>query len=128
MIRYRHSLCAQERQLVPIATLKNNPVILDVKEPASPQSKRIPPFENCPVTVFKNILDDAYHFRSGEPVGEHLPDRVSAFDGRLGYLVVQRMLAVERCKGVDIRPVEGIHPLYDEVFWFHGERIIPQVL
>lgn len=128
MIRYRHALRAQECQLVPIATLENDLVILDVKEPASPQPERIPPFENRPVTVFENVFNDAYHLRIGEPVGEHLPDRVSAIDGRLGYLVVHRMLGVEGYECVDIRSVEGIHPLFDKIFWFHGKHIILQKL
>jgi hypothetical protein len=62
---------SHEREPVPIASLKDDFVVLNTEETASAQPKRISPLENCPRTILKNMLGDADHLGAGKVLGEH---------------------------------------------------------
>src|SRR5258706_16335371 len=66
---------SQERKPVPIASLKDDFVVLDTEETASAQPERIFPFENCPRAILENMLGDADHLGAGKVFGEHFAYR-----------------------------------------------------
>src|SRR5262249_21824057 len=85
----------KKRKFVPIAPLKNDLIVDDMEKTAAPQAQRIPPLQNRPFTVLKQVLNDADHFCFGEPVHNHCPDRLPPFHWALRHLMVHRPLAVK---------------------------------
>jgi hypothetical protein len=55
---HRQTVELQERQLVPVSSLKNDLAVANLKEPASAQTPRVAPFENCPVSIFEFETSD----------------------------------------------------------------------
>ncbi len=62
----------QERELVPIAALKLDPAVDNVKEAATAKAERVLPFKNRPFAVFEQVLDDADHFGGGDSLSNML--------------------------------------------------------
>lgn len=121
---------AKEGELVPVAPLKLDEGVADVKEAAASEAERIPPLENRPLTLFEEILDDAHHRCPGEFTLEHLPNRGPALDGLFGYLVIDGRVGVEGSERFGIAAVERLDPLQDDFLrshWFlDSARLMPQ--
>ena len=61
----------EKGQLIPIATLENNLILLNLEKSAASQIKRIAPFQNRPLAVLKDVFDDADHFGGGKLCFKH---------------------------------------------------------
>src|SRR5262245_1043691 len=106
LFRKRQTVLTQERQFVPVSTLEHDLVGNDVEEAAAAQAQRIPPLEYGPLTVFKDVLDDAYHLGRGEPVREHPTNRGAPAYRCFGDLVVYRIFGVEGSQTISVGGVE----------------------
>ena len=109
----------QECELVPIPTLKDDLFVLDPKEPAAPQTERVSPLENSPLTVLENVLDDAEHLCSSELRFKHLADCLAAHNRFLRYLMVHSVRGIKARKGSGICFVEGLDPRSNDFTRFH---------
>lgn len=74
----RCDACAFETQLVPVAALKNDLVILNMKEAAAAQARGVLPFKDRPCAVLEQIFDLAVHLGLGEFRREHVADGAAA--------------------------------------------------
>lgn len=82
----------------------------EVKEPAAPQPQRVTPFQDRPLAVFEEVLDETHHAGPGESLGEHPADRLASLDRMLGHLVIDRGVIIAIGERVDVLPVERVHP------------------
>lgn len=111
---HRHPMHPQEAELVPVAALEHDAPIPHMEEAAAAQPQGIPPFEDGPITVLEQVLGNAGHLGGGEAVDEHLPYRFAPGHRLLRDLVVDRVIGIEPCQRVDVAPVEGVDPGFDE--------------
>jgi hypothetical protein len=121
--RDRELVLAKEGQLVPIPALKNDFIVDDVKEAATPKSERVAPFEDGPLAVFKNVLHEATHFGRFERVGEHGQNRLAADNRRIGHLMVDGLVGIERSETNGVGSIEGFDPSSNEFFGCHEQRL-----
>jgi hypothetical protein len=114
------ALRPQERQFVPVASLKDDLSPYDMEEAAASQTQWITPLENGPFSVFKDVLNHTNHLRRGEPRLEHLSDGGSTMDRRLGNLVVDGVFCVEASQCFWVGSIEGFDPGVDAFAWLHA--------
>ena len=55
-------MLSEERKLVPVPALKDDLAACDAKKTATAKAKRVAPFEDRPLAVFKQVFNDANHF------------------------------------------------------------------
>ena len=96
----------QERKAIPIPSLKGDLVLFDPKEAASAQPERVSPFEDRPLSILENVLDDTDHFRFGKLTREHLADRRPARDRLPDDLMIDRIPGVKGRYFIRIAPVK----------------------
>ncbi len=92
----------------------------NMEEAASAEAERVFPFKNGPLSVFKDVLDDAHHGGRSKAGSEHLSNRALALNGHLGHLVIHRMLGVERRQTIRIGAIERFNPELNKFAWSHG--------
>jgi hypothetical protein len=117
-----------ERQLVPVASLKDDLSIDDMKKAATPQTERVAPFENHPFSIFEEVLNNANHFCPGEAFSKHLAYGFAYFDRVFCYLVVARPVAVEVDKSIYIRSIKCVYPSPHQFFRPHSHDVFAQSL
>lgn len=110
------TLLSEERELVKVATLKDDLVVAHMEEAAATQTLWITPFKDCPFSILKDVLHDASHGRSPELDLEHVPDSLPAMQRLHHNLVIGRVRRVEGCEALYIALIEATHPLLDELF------------
>ena len=115
----RQALLPKKRQLVPVAALELDLVILDVEEPASSQAKWVTPFKDGPVSVLKEVVDDADHVCGCKAMDEHIANVLSALDWRLGNLVVDGIGRIHFCETDRVLSIEGCNPGMNKFAWCH---------
>ena len=108
--RKGQSMHPQERESIPIAALKNDFPVLHVKKAAAAQTLGIPPLQNDPFAVFKDVFRNAMHRRGGQLAREHLANRLPAFDGFQSDLMIDRLIGVEFGNALNIAGVEPHYP------------------
>ena len=116
------TLGAKEGELIPVTTLKDDPVVNDMEEAAAPEPERVTPFKDCPFAVFEQVLNDTDHFYRCKRFCKHAADGLAAFNRRLGYLVIDRIFRVQTGKGIDIGPVECFNKGTDYLAWLHKKN------
>src|SRR4029079_18435862 len=110
MIELREAVQPHEREFVPIAALKSDLSVNDMKEAAPAQSFRIPPLEDCPLAVGKEIFANANHFGGVKAGPEHCANSLAAVDGAFGDLMIGRIRMVEGGQRIDLGAVERVDP------------------
>jgi hypothetical protein len=106
----------KERQLVPVASLKDDLSADDMKKPATSQTKRVAPFENRPFAVFEEVLNDANHFCRAEALTKHPAYGFASFNRAFCYLVVDRLIAVEIRESIDVCSIKSFYPSPHQFF------------
>jgi len=84
----------QKGKLVPISSLKDDLGIEDMEKAAASSPEWVTPLHNGPFAVFKYILNNTGHVRSGKTVGKHLANGFASLNGLLRDLMVGGMIAV----------------------------------
>ena len=113
-------MAAEERKLIPVASLKLDLPVYNVEEPAAAKAKRIAPLQNSPLTLFEDVFDQADHIRRGEPRGKHLFDCFSSDNREFSDLMIDSLFRVEASKSIDICTVECLNPGLNKSAWLHG--------
>lgn len=113
-------MCAQKRELVPVAALTHDLPTDHVEEPAASEAQRVPPLEDGPLAVLKHVLHDADHPRGGEAGGEHLTNRFSPAHRGFSYLMVNRVLRIESSECIGVGAIERIDPSPDQLTGLHA--------
>src|SRR5690554_6596375 len=107
----------QKRQFIPISSLEQNFTIYNMEEAASPQSQRVFPLQNCPLSIFKNILYNGCHIGSGKFCCKHFSDCVYPDHRLIGHLMVGCILMVQAHDCIYIVAIKGIYPFAYYFFW-----------
>src|SRR5688572_26609303 len=79
-------LLPEERQLVPVTSLKDDLAIDDVEEAAPAQPERILPFQDGPLAVFEEVLHDTHHRGGRESLLKHRADGVPSMNRSFRHL------------------------------------------
>ena len=117
-------MLAKEGQLVPIPALKNDFIVGDMKEAATPKSERVAPFKDGPLAVFEYVLHEANHFNRLERVGEHSENGFTTDNRQVSHLMVDGLVGIERSDGNGVRSIEGLDPSSDDFFGCHGSTLL----
>src|SRR5579862_1280433 len=91
-----------------------------MKEAASPETLRVAPLEDRPLSILEEVLDDANHFRSREASRKHLADRIAALDGIFRNLMVDGIGGVECGQSFDVGAIKGVYPSSHDVSRAHS--------
>lgn len=105
-IRNRQALRSEKGQLVEIAALEHDLALAHPKEAAAAQPIRIAPFQNGPVALLEQVLDQTVHLRATEFDLEHPPDRRPADQRVHHHLMIDRVVGIQRGESVDVARVE----------------------
>jgi hypothetical protein len=110
---------AEKGELIPIASLKDDAPIDHAEEPTTTEPQRIAPFQDRPLAVFEEILNDASHRGLLELLREHLPDVLPPNDFVSGDLVVHGIVGVELGQRRNVCAVKRLNPAFDNLPWSH---------
>lgn len=87
-IGLRQAVEPDERQFVPIAPLKGDPSVNDMEEAAAAQPFWIPPFQDRPLAIRKQVFANADHLGGVKARLEHRTNGIAAVNRAFGNLVV----------------------------------------
>lgn len=90
-----------------------------MKEAAASKTGGVTPLEDGPITVFKDILDNAYHVRELKAGPEHGPYGFSPLNRGLRNLMIDSIQAVEPGQRISISSIEGFHPCLNNLSRSH---------
>ena len=110
----------QKRQFIPISSLEQNFTIYNMEEAASPQSQRVFPLQNCPLSIFKNILYDTNHFSRCKFICKHFMDRRFTYHRFIRNLMVYRIFGIQLRKTNRIGGIKAVYPLFQNFFRRHN--------
>jgi hypothetical protein len=113
------ALQTKEGELIKVASLKNNLIIEHMEEAAATQAAWITPFKYGPLSVLKNVLNDASHGGSAELDLEHVSNGGATPKRLHNNLVVDRVGVVEGRKTVYVTIIKAMDPILDELFRRH---------
>jgi len=111
---------ALEGELVPIATLDDDLTLDHTEKAATAETQRIGPFQNRPLAVFEDVLDNASHRGLFELSHEHGPDVITTDDMIGGDLMIDGVVGVEFGQPSDICTVECLNPAFYDLSWPHN--------
>ena len=112
-------MAAEERELVPVASLEPDFSVYHVEEAAPAKAQRIAPFQDGPLPFFEDVFNDANHIRRSEPGDKHGPDRVPPHNRGFSDLMVDGLFRIETGQRIDICTVECFDPGLNEMAWLH---------
>lgn len=113
-------LLSHERELVPITSLKLNSAVNDVEEATATQAQWIAPFENRPLSILKQVLDDTNHLRPSKLPGKHVANRIDSHDRFTNYLVIRRIGVVQGRECIGVSAAKRVDPRLNDLPGTHG--------
>lgn len=87
------------------------------KNPQPRRPRGVPPLQDCPLSILKQVFHNGGHLRGGKFRCEHLPDGRQPADRLVGHLMVDRLLVVQACNRLHIVGVKGVHPPAYDFLW-----------
>lgn len=84
-----------KRNSIPVAALKNDLAVDDMKETTTAQTFRIFPLEHSPLTIFENIFRYTNHRRLCKALCKHLSNRFFTDHRIVNDLVVHGIVAIK---------------------------------
>ena len=114
-LRDFEALQPKEGKLVKVATLKDDLVVANMEESASAQAIGVTPFKDGPLSILKEVLNQAGHRCPAELDLEHLPNGRAAVQRLHHHLVVDCIVRIERRKPVNVGFIKAANPLLDEL-------------
>ena len=108
-------LLLEEGLFVPIPTLVNDLVIFYPEEPTAAQPFGVLPFQNPNIPVFKNVFNDADHFKLPKVLFEHLDNFCFSFKDANGGLVIDAIIRIKLTESFVVVVVKPGYPGLEEL-------------
>ena len=121
-VGYRDTLDFEEVELVKIAALEDNLVVLDVEKSAAAKTEGVAPFQDGPIARFVQGFFVAHHFRASKFDLEHLADGGAPDQGFCHHLVIGGVFRIKGHEAFDVGGVEEFDPVFYELGRSHGMR------
>lgn len=90
-----------------------------MKKTAPSEALWVAPFQDGPLAILKNVLDDADHFDRGESGFEHFANCFSAQNWLFRHLVIRCVLPVKVREKSRVGTVECLNPPFNDFSGFH---------
>ena len=96
--------------ICPNSRAEKRSAVNDVEEAAAAQSFRVPPLQDSPLAVRKEVFANADHLGRVKSGLEHCSNSLAAVNRAFGYLMVDRVRMIEGGEGINVGAVERINP------------------